>query len=338
VVRINDDNVFVPDDPSKSSNVERGQTNYIYVRVTNNGPRPATNVVISTRITPFVGLEFVYPADWTLVDAMHISPTAVTTSFASIPAGGTAMAKFTVSSAQVETLWGWVSGMSWHPCLLAAVTADNDYAFATASTTGGILTLRRNNLAQRNLSVIDVLADEAATFPFLAGHLLNVERIMEIFIDRRRLPAGMPLFLALEEDGSAFPQVDLDPVAHPTRDDDCGIVFLDRTRIVTTLGCCRGVLTVEKGSRFECARIAGLKVVSVRGGEVVVRGGRQFVDIRAESALIRVEKEPNQLYPLALQTTIPANADKGEVFQVDVAQRNESGETVGGATVVYVTA
>jgi hypothetical protein len=124
----------------------------------------------------------------------------------------------------------------------------------------------------------------------------------------------------------------------PTRDDDCGIVFLDRTRIVTTLGCCRGVLTVEKGSRFECARIAGLKVVSVRGGEVVVRGGRQFVDIRAESALIRVEKEPNQLYPLALQTTIPANADKGEVFQVDVAQRNESGETVGGATVVYVTA
>jgi subtilisin family serine protease len=39
VVRINDDNVFVPSDPLKSKNVERGQANYIYVRVTNKGAR-----------------------------------------------------------------------------------------------------------------------------------------------------------------------------------------------------------------------------------------------------------------------------------------------------------
>jgi subtilisin family serine protease len=63
VVRINDDGVFVPSDPLQSKNVERGQANYIYVRVTNKGPRAARNVTVSTRITPFVGLQFVYPQE-----------------------------------------------------------------------------------------------------------------------------------------------------------------------------------------------------------------------------------------------------------------------------------
>jgi hypothetical protein len=266
VVRINDDNVFVPNNPSQSSYVERGQTNYLYVRVTNNGPRQARNVVVSVRITPWVGLEFVYPNDWTVVDANHVSPTPVTAMFASIPAGGTAIAKFTISATQVETLWGWISGMSWHPCLLAAVNADNDYAFATASVTGGGIQVRRNNLAQRNLSVIDVLASAAVTFPLLAGHLLNAERFMEILVDRSRLPKDMPLLLALDDDGRAFPLVDLRPVIRPAERDEGGIVFLERTRIEAMLGCCRGVLTLEKGSRFDCPPAVRVGKVSVKGG------------------------------------------------------------------------
>jgi hypothetical protein len=135
--------------------------------VTNNGPRQARNVVVSVRITPWVGTEFVYPNDWTAVDANHVSPTPVTATFASIPAGGTATAKFTISTTQVETLWGWSSGMSWHPCLLAAVNADNDYAFGTASVAGEGIQVRRNNLAQRNLSVVNVVASAAVAFSLL---------------------------------------------------------------------------------------------------------------------------------------------------------------------------
>src|SRR3712207_7338142 len=45
-------------------------------------------------------------------DATHVSPTPVTATFATIPAGGSAMAKFTISSAQVDSLWGWISGMN----------------------------------------------------------------------------------------------------------------------------------------------------------------------------------------------------------------------------------
>jgi subtilisin family serine protease len=335
VLRINDDNVFDPGDPSRSSFVERGQVNYLYVRVTNNGPRAAQNVAVTARITPYVGLEFVYPADWTLVNGTHVSPTPVVATFVTVPPGGTVTAKFTISSAQVQDLWGWVSGMNWHPCLLALVSADNDYAFATATLTGGNLIVRRNNLAQRNLTVIDVLADTSAAFPFLAGNLLNAERFLEILVDRSRLPKNMPLLLALEDDGRAFPLVDLRPVVKPAEPSEGGIVFLERTRIETKLVCCPGVLTLEKGSRFDCLVPGKIGKVSVKGGEVILREEKRFVEIRDEIAIIRAEKQPNQLYPLALQTSIPRNAQKGQQFMINVAQRNEKEETVGGATVIY---
>jgi Subtilase family len=335
VVRITDDGVFNPGDPLQSSNVERGQTNYLYIRATNNGPRDARNVVVNARITPYVGSEFVYPTDWTTVDANHVSPTPVTATFASIAAGTSATAKFTISSTQVDTLWGWISGMNWHPCLLASVTSDNDYAFASASVSGSALVVRRNNLAQRNLSVIDVLATAAVAFPFLAGHPLNAADALELLIDRSRIPHEMPLLLALEDDGAAFPLVDLTSRLRPPEMDE-GLVFLERTHVETILGCCRGVLTLEKGSRFDCPPARRVGKVQVRGGEVILRDGKHFVDVREDVAIVRLEKRPHQMYPFSLHTTIPAEARGGDQYIISVAQRNEREEIVGGASAVYV--
>lgn len=338
VVRIQDDGVFVPGDPAKSKNVERGQANYIYVRVTNNGPREARNVTVSTRITPFVGTQFVYPQDWTLVDAMHVNPTPITASFASIPAGGTAMATFRIEAAQTESLYGWQYGSSWHPCLLAQVNADNDYAFATAPLTGDPISARRNNLAQRNLSVIDVLGGAGASFPFIAGNLFNAERTMSLVIDRRRLPQGMPLVLSLDDDGRDFPQVDFETPVVDGQHDSCGdegLVFLERTRIKTRLGCCGGVLTLEKGSRFDCAKPRRLGQVTVVGGEVVLRDGKRYVEVKESVVTVKVEKAPNAIYPLSLKTTIPATAESGRQFFLQVAQQTDQGVTVGGASMVY---
>lgn len=341
VVRITDDAVFVPNDPLQSKNVERGQANYIYVRVTNKGPREARNVTVNVRITPYVGLEFAYPPDWTLSDAMHVAPAPVTASFASIAAGATALAKFRIEAAQTEVLYGWVSGSGWHPCLLAAVNADNDYAFATAPLGGTPITTRRNNLAQRNLSVIDVLAGAAASFPFIAGSRYNLERVMTLVIDRARLPAGMPLLLSIDDDGSAFPLVDFTPA--PRQDNgggehclDAAVVFLERTRIQTRLGCCAGVMTLEKGSRFDCLPDASPGRVTVIGGDVIVRNNRRYVQVTGSQAVVRIEKAPGTLYAMSLQTTIQASAPAGAQFLIGVAQQNSQGSTVGGAAVVYV--
>lgn len=341
VVRITDDGVFNPSNPSQSKNVERGQANYIYVQVTNRGAREARNVTVSTRITPFVGTQFVYPQDWTLTDAMHVSPAPITATFASVPSGGTVLAKFRIEAAQTETLYGWVSGSSWHPCLLAVVNADNDYSFATAPLTGDPISARRNNLAQRNLSVIDVLAGASASFPFIAGNFFSADRSMSIVIDRSRLPKNMPLLLSLDEDGSAFPAVDFSPrpgQGGQDKDDDdsCGgMVFLERTRVKTKLGCFTGVLVLEKGSRLECPTTKKLGRVTVQGGEVILRGEKRFVEVKEQVVTVKIEKSPNAIFPLSLQTTIPAGASKDDQFLIQVAQQNEQGVLVGGAAMVY---
>jgi subtilisin family serine protease len=341
VVRITDDGVFVPNDPAQSKNVERGQANYIYVRVTNNGPRDARNVTVSTRITPFVGTQFVYPQDWTLVDAMHVSPAPITANFAGISAGGSVIAKFRIEAAQTDTLYGWENGIGWHPCLLAQVSVDNDYAFATAPLTGDPISARRNNLAQRNLSVIDVLAGASASFPFVAGSLYNAERIMSIRIDRSRLPKAMPLLLALDDDGSAFPLLSFEtrPSSENQNTDhacDDGLVFLERTRVKTRLGCCEGILTLEKGSRFDCLKVNKLGKVTVKGGDVILRGDKRYVEVKESVVTVRVEKSPNSIYPLSLQTTFPTTAEKREQFIIQVTQQNAQGTTVGGAAMVYL--
>ncbi|HEY1042819.1 MAG TPA: S8 family serine peptidase [Telluria sp.] len=377
VVRITDDNVFVPSDPLRSKNVERGQANYIYVRVTNNGPRPARNVNVSTRITPFVGLQFVYPQDWTLTDANHVNPAGIATNFGTVAPGASVIAKFRISAAQVESLYGWVAGHGWHPCLLAQVTADNDYAFTTAVLTGDPISARRNNLAQRNLSVIDVLGSAPVVFPWVVGNRFNFETSMGLTIDRSRLPANMPLLLSIDDDGSEFPLVDFDDVGTPGRDDDgdgmdddhprpghghghqhphphrpkhdhghwhqerddqCdnSLVFLHRTKVKTRLGCCMGVLTIEKGSRFDCPPKRQLGEITVIGGDVVLRGGRRFVEIRNSVVRLQMEKTPGAMFPMSLHTTIPAGLESGEQLMVQLSQQNARGTTAGGAAVIWV--
>jgi hypothetical protein len=330
VVRIFDDNVFVPSDPGQSKFLELGQTNHLYVRVTNRGPRAARNVMVSARITPFVGTQFVYPTDWTAVDATHLSPTPVNATFPTVPAGGEVIAKFTISAAQVAIL----HSNSWHPCLVASVTADNDYAFASASLSGSPIVVRRNNLAQRNLSVINVLAGAMATFPFMAGHPENREGALEIVVDRLALPDASTLLLALDEENDYFPAVELVDRPGDGHSDD-GMVFLDGARIRTRLGCCEGVLTLAKGSRFDCAQRQRVGKVTVEGGEVVLRDGKRYVDVRERSAVVRIAKAAGAMLPLALQAQIPAQAGERETYRLSVAQRDERQEVVGGASVIF---
>lgn len=331
-VRPNDDDIFRPDDFAQSSRVERGQTNYVYVRVTNNGPRAARNVVADVRITPFAGSQFSYPIDWTAIDGTHVRPTPITASFPSLAPGASAIAKFSLTAAQVEMLWGWENLNPWHPCMLASVTADNDYAFANAAFSGSPIVVHRNNLAQRNLTVVDMTPGTSlSTFAFVAGHALNQETSMELVIDRSRLPKEMSLLLALDEDGRAFPQVEFE---RETRDGEA-MIFLERTKLKAAIGCRDCVLVLEKGSRLECSQeTKKLGKVQVDGGEVVLRGEKRFVDVREEKAVVRVEKEAGALYPLAL--VVSAAKEEGRHL-VRVAQRDMKGELVGGVSAIFVT-
>lgn len=342
VVRINDDNVFNPSNPSQSKNVEKGQTNFIYVRVTNNGPREARNVAVSCRITPFVGTQFHYPSDWNTTDAMHVAPTAVTNTFASVAPGSSVLAKFTISAAQTNTLYGWQTDHPWHPCLLANVIADNDFAFATGGFTIDPLSQRKNNLAQRNLTVIDVLGDMTSApfaFPFIAGHAVNQEGMMQLTIDKRAMPGKAQILLSLDDDGSYFPLVDFNEInkgeegKKPSPHD---VVYLERTRVETTFGCCRGILTLEKGSYFTCSPKRKVEPLKIKGGEVILKNGKRYVRLQESITTVQLEKAAGQMYPLSVVTSFNGSAERGKEYTVKVSQQNMQGTTVGGATAVYI--
>jgi hypothetical protein len=183
-------------DPAAASRIVRGADNRIYVRVRNNGPAVARDVVVSVRVAAFAGTGFAYPGDWTAVDADHVEPVGETTTFARLAVGQEAVATFLLPAADVARLDAWTAG-SMHPCVLAVVTAGNDYAFASVGATGDPVAVRRNNVAQRNVTVADLLSLRSARFPFLAGSGFGPGGLTELEVDRSLLPVSHELHLEI---------------------------------------------------------------------------------------------------------------------------------------------
>jgi hypothetical protein len=344
VVRPTNDHYFNPSLVAQASTVVRGQTNYIYVRVTNNGPNTARNLSVSVRIAPFVGTQFV-AGDWTTTDATHVQPTTITNTFATLAPGAEVIASFSIDAAQVETLYGWITDDPWHPCMLALVTADNDYAFANDIATGPYLAVQINNYAQRNLTVVAAgfQSEDGSfqtAFPFIAGHKLNTDTSLTLRIDRSGLPPKSVLYLSVDETGSAFPLVDFTlPAPAPGQQKDCGMEFLEKTTIRTKLGCCEGVLILEKGSRFTCCDgKTAPSTVKVTGGLVILQNGERLVRIDDPVATITLSKQPGQLIPLSLQLEVNGQLKKGDSGLVPISQLDQAGQVVGGAGWAFVVA
>lgn len=335
VIRPSDDTEFNPTDPNQSSILKRGQRNILKVRVTNNGPNTARNIVVDSRIIPYVGTEF-HRRDWETIDKTHIKPTLLTAPVtAEIPSGGSIIAKFEISSKQVEELYGGISSHRVHPCILAYVTSNNDYAFVMATTAGSGVTTRRNNLAQRNLSVVEAMAHRSFSFPFIAANLQSSEEMMELVVEKSKLPENVELLLSIEEDGKAFPRVDFEAATYKendrSEDNAENIVFLERAKIEMNLGGFRGVLTMEKGSRFDFQK-SKIGRIDTNGGELILRGNKRLIKIMESSTIIRMEKQPYQIYPMALQVAVPGDAERNDTYVIRISQRNQGGLTIGGAT------
>jgi hypothetical protein len=309
VVRPMDDNIFNPSVVAQSNTVVRGQTNFIYVRVTNNGPNVARNVVVDVRITPFVGTQFI-ATDWTLMDALHVQPATILDTFMTIPAGGQVIAKFSIDASQVETLWGWDTMNPWHPCLLALVQADNDYAFINDIASGPVLPIQINNYAQRNLTVVNaapgMIKVPHGSFPFIAGHVQNAEESMSLRIDRGGLPREVLVYLSLDETGAAFPRL--------------------------------GRVTGD-GPGIERVTDAGPGVIRVEGGELITEGGKRYVRMDGARMTVTLSKQPEELVPLAIRWQMvarlppgaPAVLSRGTAVLISISQLDRCGVIVGGA-------
>jgi subtilisin family serine protease len=281
--------------------VLKDQDNYLFVRVTNNGPGVATNVVVEARIVPYVGTEFTYPFDWK-TNPIFVSPEPLTPTFTTVLPGmaNQVIAKFRIPQADVNTLWDWSSGMSWHPCILAEVRADNDFRHVNGLPPlgGGSPTPQRNNLAQRNLTVVTTLLRSGVRgaeilYPFImgsAGAGAGDQDTVTLHIYHGLLPRYMPILLYLDPDDTPFP----------------------RAGQTHTLG----EVTVEVG------------------GQLVNENGRRTVHLEKTETILRMQTRPTARYRIVMKLDIPEKATRGKEYALHILQKNSKNKTVGGATLV----
>ncbi len=296
VIRPGDDGVFEPTDPLAASVLVRGRDHSVYIRVRNLGPAEARNVRIEARITPWVGLEFAYPSDWTEDNPLHLRPTPVEADFPLIPVGGSVIARFTLTAAQVDIAAGW-GPMGWHPCALGVVTSDNDYAFQT-SATGARLQMLRNNLVQRNLTVMSGPSTRSLRFPFIIGHPAAKERTIELVVEGGRAARDGKLQLVIDDSGSAFP-------------------------------------VLKRAQGFASGP---LKVGKISGGKLTLVGKRRIVTLSAARSSVQLTLPQSGRYALHLMLKLPRDAKPAEHFTLSVAQRSARRGIVGGAKFVYAVA
>ena len=145
-IRHTDDESTVHQDP------EFGQDNWFYARIRNRSIMNAQHLVVSFTAQTYAGMQFSFPDDF-------LPCTAATVEF-NLVAGETRIVKAKWPRALVPPA-------GTHSCLLASVLARGDHP----ST--GHRVWEHNNLAQKNLTVVDLAPNTWIVIPFL---LTNLER------------------------------------------------------------------------------------------------------------------------------------------------------------------
>ncbi len=173
------------------------------------------------------------------------------------------------------------------------------------------------------------------TFSFSSGDQADRVHGLELIIDRSALPEDMKLSLWLDDDGTEIPG--LERVRRDVRGRLTGnpaascssFVLLDRARVAANLGSRSGVLTLEKGTRFDAYGGAYQTPMKVRGGAIAVQEGRRLAAIRERQAVLTVDRKPGEVHVFTLVAEKPPSAQPGARYFVEVTQR--SGGVVAGA-------
>ncbi|MEZ5318921.1 MAG: S8 family serine peptidase [Vicinamibacterales bacterium] len=287
---------FDPSDPMTAGVIERGRDHVAWVRVRNAGPAVARGVRVSLRATPWVGLEFEYPEDWMGTgDPPGVRPDVVDAGPFTLAAGEARLAEFRFTAAQIETMAGW-SDTAWHPCLLGVATATNDYAF-DAAPGGPALQMRRNNLAQRNLTVAPVALRRSARFPFVMGHPANPDPRLEVVIDAATLVRAGEVWFVPSDDGKSFPA----------------------------------------GRRARAFASERVRIGRVSGGKPGRVGGRRAIRLTHPRSVVEVFRPRAARFVAQVVVRLPAKRPAATSWPVRIEQRVEGLGATGGATVIFVS-
>jgi len=179
--------VCLDNDPAAAPapNPEYGQTNYVFVRVHNRGSKEASNAEVKLYwANPGTNLS---KPHWK-TDDIKVDGAAGNTRYVTVPARGAAGDGEAVTAA-----FEWrppAPGTNTHDpghfCLFATVDHADDPILQE-----DIQYVRwEDNLAWKNVSEVDTLADTTTSMEFYIAGVKNASSIADIYVDRSALPSG----------------------------------------------------------------------------------------------------------------------------------------------------
>lgn len=293
------------DDETIHQEPEFGQDNWFYARVRNRSTTvTAQHFLVTFNVKTFAGTQFQYPSDF-------LPCIAAAAGFDLAP-GASTIVKARWPSAMVPP-------EGTHACWLAAVLTRSDHPTASKHV------WEHNNLAQKNLTVVDLEPGDWFILPFVLKNLKF--RWDRYFLDILR-PKGFPeletsLLVRSEKAFKADRGRDVKPFRLPAIDrrdlkgipTDCGSALL------TAAEAARGILTSRTIAKrgpgqfaesieipFEEGRTARVPM-SLRGGDQIVAG---------------------------LRLQVPDGAKRGDVLRADLVQRDSGGKNILGGIAVEI--
>ena len=321
-------------------NTIRGQDNFIYVRVGNRGQADATDVRVRVLLASFAGTEFVHPADWVPRNPAGGGSLSGPGTYLVGEAVIASVAPATTQNVSVR----WPSALippelQWHPCLLVEVSPNDGPAPA------GPQVWENNNLAQKNVTIVNARRGARIDFPFRIGSAAASAGGGALVLRRVKGPPSVGVYLDLDDplllDAYATtiagteapeppagavvatllkPMAVLIPLSLPGllgQNESLMLRLPEQTR-VSALGSAG-----EAGPKQLAQDIAGFELVTV--------ADRPFLGLKAPvEGRIPLNLKPTETKEMAVTLTIPDDAVAGDSYEYEVVQYGPGGRPVGG--------
>jgi hypothetical protein len=287
---------------------EFGQDNWFYARVRNrSATATARHFLVTFNVKAFAGVEFQYPSDFL--------PCVAAASGFELGPGQSTIVKARWPAALVPPA-------GTHACWLASVLTRFEHPIS------GRHVWEHNNLAQKNLTIVDLKPGQWTLLPFVVSNLtkLTARRVL-IEVVRPKNQLQLPVTLA-HKSGAAFSLArELKPqplTVIPARiiKDDAAEAPLD----------CGGH---AKGQ----APTTDSVLTSLTPGALAARQFAEGSEITFASGLtaqIPLSLRPTQQLVMGLRVSVPQTAKPGEVIKLDVVQKDEKGKTIAGGLAIEI--
>jgi len=279
------------DDVTTHQSPEYGQDNWFYARVRNKATAGVCrHYVVTFQVKEYLGTEFVYPQDFL--------PCVVATADFDLAPGGTRIVKARWPRAEVPSA-------GTHACVLASVISRLDAA------PSGRHAWEHNNLAQKNVTVVDLAPDSFVIVPILLRTLREPITRYALEIWRDPVVSNYPVaVLNLSREGD---RTSREPVA--------------RTEL---LDC--GGLAGREGSR-------PTPVMTSKTAALIAERFRNAIEVELPQE--RVSRLPVQLrratpQSVGVRVGVPRNARPGTVIRTHVAQRLEETNALTGGVMIEI--